>query len=233
MPGMNFPYQIKRTGRRSRSISVRVHGDGTVRVGAPDWVGLAEIRDVVAEHSAWIAERLSAVRAVQPQYVTGTKHPYLGRAYPLEVVNGNGRPAVQFGRAGFRVVVARRDPARVRTELQRWYRERAQSLLGQRLERLTAKLPWVGSTAESRIKWRVRRMRTQWGSCCETGLITLNTNLVKAPLKLIDYVILHELAHLKHHDHGRRFQKLMDAHMSDWRERRRELNSLGERLLFD
>src|SRR5262249_59609240 len=62
MPGMNFPYQIKRTGSRSRSISVRVHGDGTVRVGAPDWVRLAEIRDVVAEHSAWIAERLAAGR---------------------------------------------------------------------------------------------------------------------------------------------------------------------------
>ena len=229
MPGMNFAYQIKRTGARSRSISVRVHGDGTVRVGAPDWVRLAEIRDVVAEHSAWIAERLAAVRAVLPQYVTGTKHPYLGRSYPLEVVTGNGRPAVRFGRAGFRVVVARRDPARVREELQRWYRERAQRLLGQRLERLTERLPWLSSSP----KWRVRRMRTQWGSCCETGLVTLNTNLVKAPLKLIDYVILHELAHLKHHDHGARFQKLMDAHMSDWRARRRALNTLGERLLYD
>ena len=229
MPGMNFPYQIKRTGSRSRSISVRVHGDGTVRVGAPDWVRLAEIRDVVAEHSAWIAERLAAVRAVQPRYVSGTKHPYLGRSYPLEVVSGSGRPAVRFGRAGFRVVVARRDAARVREELQRWYRERAQRLLCQRLTRLTEKLPWLSKLP----KWRVRRMRTQWGSCCETGLITLNTNLVKAPLKLIDYVILHELAHLKHHDHGVRFQRLMDAHMKDWRERRRALNALGERLLYD
>jgi len=233
MPGMNFAYQIKRTGARSRSISVRVHGDGTVRVGAPDWVRLGEIRDVVAEHSAWINERLAAVRAVQPQYVSGTKHPYLGRSYPLEVVSGGGRPAVRFGRAGFRVVVARRDPARVREEvrkeLQRWYRERAQHLLGQRLERLSARLAWLPGVP----KWRVRRMRTQWGSCCETGLITLNSNLVKAPLKLIDYVILHELAHLKHHDHGARFQRLMDAHMSDWRQRRRALNALGERLLFD
>jgi len=229
MPGMNIPYQIRRTGRRSRSISVRVHGDGTVRVGAPNWVGLAQIREVVAEHAAWITERLAAVRAVQPRYHTGATHPYLGRPYPLKVWVADGTPSVHFGRAGFQVKVRARDPALVRDQLQRWYRARAEPLLGRRLERMVARLPWLRRTPP----WRLRRMRAQWGSCCETGLITLNSRLVKAPLRLIDYVILHELVHLRHHDHGPGFEGLMDAHMPDWRRRRRELNALGERLLYD
>jgi hypothetical protein len=225
---MNIPYQIRRTGRRSRSISVRVHFDGTVRVGAPNWVGMAEIREVVNEHAEWITERLTAVRAALPRYHTGASHPYLGRPYPLRVVSAP-TPGVDFGRAGFVVAVRERNPDAVREQLQRWYRARAAELLPRRLARVADAAPWVARVPELRI----RRMRAQWGSCCESGLITLNARLVKAPLRLVDYVILHELAHLKHHDHGRGFERLMDAHMPDWRRRRRELNSLGERLLYD
>jgi hypothetical protein len=228
MPGMNIPYQIRRTGRRSRSISVRVHFDGTVRVGAPNWVGMAEIREVVNEHAAWITERLAKVRAALPRYHTGAPHPYLGRAYPLRVVTKS-KPDVSFGRGGFVVGVRERADEHVRAELSKWYRARAGELLPRRLERMAARAPWVARVPALRI----RRMRAQWGSCCETGLITLNARLVKAPLRLIDYVILHELVHLKHHDHGRGFERLMDAHMPDWRRRRRELNTLGERLLYD
>jgi hypothetical protein len=226
---MNIPYQIRRTGRRSRSISVRVHFDGTVRVGAPNWVRLAEIREVVNEHADWIVERLTAVRAALPRYHSGARHPYLGRPYPLWVRVSEGPETVEFGRRGFFVAVRDRDPERVRDRLQRWYRERAERLLARRLARVVQRASWV-----SRLpRMRIRRMRAQWGSCCESGLITLNARLVKAPLRLIDYVILHELAHLKHHDHGPGFERLMDAHMPDWRRRRRELNTLGERLLYD
>jgi predicted metal-dependent hydrolase len=73
--------------------------------------------------------------------------------------------------------------------------------------------------------WRQRRMRTQWGNCSPRGEITLNTNLVKASTHLIDYVIQHEVCHLRHYDHGKHFRRLMDEHMPDWRARRRELNA--------
>lgn len=76
-------------------------------------------------------------------------------------------------------------------------------------------------------------MRSQWGSCSQEGDLSLNTHLVKAPPPQLDYVLLHELCHLRHHDHGKGFQRLMDRHMPDWRERRRELNAVAHKLLLD
>jgi predicted metal-dependent hydrolase len=226
---MNIPYQVRRTGRRSRSISVRVHGDGTVRVGAPNWVGQRDIQAVVAEHAGWIRERLAAVLAVKPRYEPGAPHLYLGRSYPLRVQVASTSATVHLERTGFRVQVRDSAPETLREQLRRWYRSRAEVVIGRRLERLLPRLTWLKRAPQ----WRLRRMRAQWGSCCETGLVTFNSLLVKVPLRLIDYVVLHELVHLKHHDHGKGFERLMDSHMPDWRRRRRELNELGEQVLYD
>ncbi len=226
---MDIPFQVRRTGRKSRSISVRVHFDGTVRVGAPNYVGMRDIRKVISEHAGWIRERLQSVRATLPRYETGALHPYLGRSYPLRVRVVDGRPGVELARSGLQIRVRDDDPATIRKQLHRFYRDRAEVVLARRLERIAPTLSWVKKTPQLKL----RLMRAQWGSCCETGLVTFNTRLVKAPLRLIDYVIVHELAHLKHHDHGPGFERLMDGHMPDWRKRRRDLNTLGERVLFD
>ena len=76
-------------------------------------------------------------------------------------------------------------------------------------------------------------MRSQWGSCSASGRIALNTHLVKVPQRLLDYVLLHELCHLAHHDHSRRFYALMAAHMPDWERRRDELNAYMPVLLHE
>ena len=67
-------------------------------------------------------------------------------------------------------------------------------------------------------------MRSQWGSCSLSGRISLNTHLVKTPPRLAEYVVLHELCHLRHHDHSPRFYALMERYMPDWRVRRSELD---------
>ena len=76
-------------------------------------------------------------------------------------------------------------------------------------------------------------MRSQWGSCSIDGRISLNTHLIKAPLVLVDYVVLHELCHLRHHNHGRRFYGLMDRHMPNWKRRRSQLDRFLPVLLQD
>ncbi len=228
MPGMSILYQVRRTGRRSKNISVRVDRDGVVRVGAPTWASLKEINRVVQMHAQWIAERIAHEREMAPCYEDGAPHFYLGKRYPLALRAPLDRDGVSFN--GRRLLVAAGEPtaARVRDLLRRWYRAQATDVLTHRIARF-ADLPWLRATPN----WRVRRMRSQWGSCMETGDITLNTQLVKAPLELIDYVIVHEFAHIKHHDHGRGFERLMDHHMPDWRVRRRELNTLGPEILAD
>jgi len=104
--------------------------------------------------------------------------------------------------------------------LYRWYRER----LGERIPELIARLePRLGVRV---AEWRIRRTRTRWGSCNPAARrIWLNSELAKKPVTALEYVVVHEMAHLIERGHGRRFQEIMDRVMPDWRRRAEELNS--------
>lgn len=208
---------------------MRVHSDATVRVCAPNWATLKDIHRVVQMHAEWIADQVVQARACAPRYDDGALHYYLGKRYPLAFESADDGDAVTF--TGRRLVVAADDPTpvTVRDLLRQWYRAQAAELFTARLPQVCEGLNWVKAAPE----WRLRRMRAQWGSCSESGQLTFNTQLAKAPLALIDYVILHEVAHIKHHDHGRGFERLMDTHLPNWRECRRELNTLGTTILVD
>jgi predicted metal-dependent hydrolase len=121
------------------------------------------------------------------------------------------------------------DHATVKQTLDRWYEAEAKRLFALSIERWR-ELPWA---AEWVADWRVRFMRSQWGSCSVSGRIALNTHLVKVPERLIDYVVLHELCHLQHHDHSWRFYGLLRANMPDWESRRDELSAYLPLLLHE
>jgi len=210
---------------------VRVHQDGSVRVGAPNWASAREIARVVQLHAEWITERVAEARAVLPKYEDDALHFYLGRRHPLAFAKPRAgeRDGIAFSGRRFVATTGDRSAEYVRELFRRWYRAQAHELIADSVERGVSRMPWLKGTPS----WRLRRMRSQWGSCTADGDVTLNTQLAKAPVLLIDYVVLHEFAHLKHHDHGPGFERLMDRHMPDWRARRRELNALGPAILVD
>ena len=107
MPAMSIAYQVRRTGRRSKNISVRVHYDGTVRVGAPTWASRNEIHRVVNLHAQWIAEQVAEARALAPRYDDGALHFFMGKRYPLAFESPAGRDEVAF--TGRRILVATDD----------------------------------------------------------------------------------------------------------------------------
>ncbi len=119
---------------------------------------------------------------------------------------------------------------RTRSVINDWYRRRAELQFGRQLEQWQQTLPWLSGRMPV---WRQRFMRSQWGSCSASGRISLNTHLIKTPERLIDYVLLHELCHLQHHDHSRRFYGLMTRYMPDWQERRGELDRYLPVLLHE
>jgi predicted metal-dependent hydrolase len=225
-------YEVRRSPRARSRITVKVQPDCSVVVTAPRWASLANIHEVVAGYAEWIEKRLAIYRAdgppYRPEYRQGAPHFFLGESYALELM-----PATSRGTAlcapRLRVQAPELGGDAVRELLRRWYRQQAQQCFSERLERMVPTLPWVDGVPD----WKLRRMRTQWGSCSSRGDLSFNTHLVKAPLAQVDYVLLHELCHLKHMDHGTGFQRLMDAHMPDWRDRRRELNAASHRLLLD
>jgi predicted metal-dependent hydrolase len=124
------------------------------------------------------------------------------------------------------VTVPKLEPALIRPALDAWYRQRAHELLADRLTAVAASLSWVQQMPPMRLQF----MSVQWGSCSPAGRITLNPLLVKAPRKCIDYVMLHELCHLLHHNHSPKFYQTLDRHMPNWRAVKDKLYNMAEHM---
>ena len=105
-----------------------------------------------------------------------------------------------------------------------WYRARARDYFAQRIDEISAKLPWI----EAPPPFRLLEMSRQWGSCSPSGHVILNPHLVMAPRDCVDYVVIHELAHLKHHNHGPDFFKLLDQQVPRWEQHKRTLDNMVE-----
>lgn len=114
---------------------------------------------------------------------------------------------------------AQANPAPAKTPVAAAERARLEALLGE------LHAAWCRRLGEAGVAWKLRAMKSIWGSChWRKRLVTYNTELARQPRELVEYVVAHELTHLQAHDHGPRFQALMDARLPDWRARRSRLN---------
>ncbi len=162
------------------------------------------------------------------EYVSGEQVLYLGRRYVLKVVPVDKTVAVVRLKGNrLEVQSASGGSDEVKGRIRAWYRVKGRDYLARRIDMLTKALPWTKTPPP----FRLLEMTSQWGSCSAAGEIILNAHLIKAPRNCIDYVLIHELAHLKHHDHGPEFWKLIDAHAGDWRKAKHHLDGLVEVLM--
>lgn len=221
----------RQPSRTVPSIAIHVEPDGRVLVDAPNGAAIADVLSAVKKRSRWISQHVGAARArlahlLPHEYVSGESLHYLGRRYRLKVIVDARAPAETHMRGAFiAVTVPARDADKIRATLDAWYRQRARELLTARLAAVAAPLRWVRELPPTRLQL----MTVQWGSCSPSGRITLNPLLVKAPRECIDYVLLHELCHLKHHNHSAQFYRTLDRHMPAWRAVKEKLdNMVGE-----
>lgn len=214
------PYALLRSGRRTLGITVTA--EGAVRVTAPDGVDQHRVEQVLRRRGDWLKRQLRAAVArprpvPPPGWVPGETHRYLGRQYRLRV--GVGEPGVRLVGRYFQVSVRNRSPDQVKAAMDYWYREHAKALFVRRAAELVERTPRLRLKEPPPI--RVRSMRKRWGSWTPAGNLLLNVEAVKLPLGCVDYLLMHELCHLRVPDHGKRFWRLLDACMPDW-ERWRE-----------
>ena len=209
-----------------RTMAIHVHPDLAVTVVAPEGAELDAIREKVKKRAAWIRKskrefELYLPKAPPRRYVSGESHRYLGRQYRLKAVQGEAE-GVKCMRGYFWVTTREQpDPERVAKRLNEWYRARAHSIFHERLTACHERARRVGVPLPPLT---IRQLTSRWGSCTRTGRIILNLDLIKAPKDCIDYVITHELCHLKEHHHGPKFWRLMERVMPDYEERKRRLN---------
>ena len=132
-------------------------------------------------------------------------------------------------RGKLQVTVKQKDMHKVQDLLNAWYRARAKEVFTRRIEAVLDQALWVNKPP----KLKLLNMKTQWGNCSPTGNLTLNSYLVKAPTRCIDYVILHELCHLVEHNHSKQFYELMSQTMPDWEGRKIHLDEMAMRIFND
>jgi hypothetical protein len=162
------------------------------------------------------------------EYVSGESLHYLGRRYRLKVIVEPAISVKAHMRGAFITVsVPKHDTTTIRLALDAWYRQRAREVFAQRMQVIAGPLQWVHELPPVRLQF----MKRQWGNCSPLGRITLNPWLVRAPRQAIDYVLLHEMCHLKHHNHSRAFYSTLDRHMPDWREIKEQLDERAAEYL--
>ncbi|MBT3256927.1 MAG: M48 family metallopeptidase [Deltaproteobacteria bacterium] len=217
-------FNLHRSNRKT--LRIVVSPELTVDVFAPLDVDDEEIHSAVKKKSAWIARKLDEVETYHPlpspkRYVSGETLVYLGRQYRLKAVQGKKQPAKLMGRYLWVQVPDKKDAQSVKKAVDAWYRIRAFETLNRYLQRCRAITSRHG-IPEPLIT--IRAMRKRWGSCSPKGCITLNSKLIQVPVHCIEYVIIHELCHLKHHNHSKAFYSLLSRCQPDWRKRKETLD---------
>lgn len=217
--------QLKRSRRRTLAISVLP--DGGLELIAPESTALEPILIRVQKRLPWInrqRRRFLELNASRPglRYVSGATHRYLGRQYRLKVIEGSKTEVILRG-AYLHVLISRPGGESVQRALNDWYRRQASKQL---TRRLAAWEPWCSRNQLPQPKLRLRTMPKRWGSAMPTGVIYLNPELVRAPSACIDYVIAHEVCHLKHHHHGKAFYAELTSLCPDWSARKERLETM-------
>lgn len=210
---------------RRRSLELRLYPDRRIEVRVPLRASEYEISTFIASKSAWLQRRLSALpeQECKPtlKYCHGEAHLFLGERYPLSL-NPARRSATVLANDRIEMLLpAPEDERRVALQLSRWYRAQAETVFNRIIDQ---HFPFFAERGHSRPSLRIRTMKSRWGSLSSRGFINLNAELIKTGLTCIEYVVVHELCHLEHMNHGPGFRRLLSQRLPDWERRKRELN---------
>ena len=225
-----------------RKVTLKVHPDLRVVATAPHDASNDDIHQIVTKRARWIWNNLQQFAEQQSmvlprQYVSGETQFYLGRRYVLKVSpSETQRSDIKLYRGKLQVTVSAAlydaemsRQAKVKGLLKRWYADKSQQVLSERISQMVTKTPWVKETPS----FRIMEMKKQWGSCSANGSLLFNPHLIKAPKECIDYVVLHELCHIAEHNHSEKFWRLLTQVMPNWKQVKSQLDGMAELYLND
>lgn len=218
LAGRPVAYLLKRSAAR-RSLSLRVNRDGLAQVNAPWRLPLADIEAFLRRHGDWLAAQLDR-RPAAFDPLAETALPYLGSSLPVHRHADPGLARIWRDADGLHYSVGV-----TAADLLAWYRDQARQVIGHRLAATCARLGLAVPP------WRLSNARTRWGSLSVRGVVGLNWRLVKAEPAVLDYVICHELAHLRHRNHAPVFWREVERYCPDYRSARAALRSRGAEYL--
>jgi predicted metal-dependent hydrolase len=215
-----------------KSLGITVTPEMEVLVKAPAETSMEKIKEKIRKKAPWIIKQQSFFLSFQPKtpqrkYISGETHLYLGRQYRLLIKNDELRiDSERVKLKGGFLEVFTNEKSKVEKLVKDWYRVKAEHKLPE------IAFPLIESFANRHkfsilnSQFSIKDMPTRWGSCTPKGKIILNPELIKAPKGCIEYVIIHELCHLIHHDHTQKFLDLQTKEMKDWEKWKMKLEKL-------
>lgn len=211
---------------RRRSVGLQIGEDGALVVRAPRFLSLPKIQKVVDDNERWIRNKRveweEKKKAAPPKrFAEGETFLYLGKPLPLTIVETGERP-LRLSRGTFHL--AREAQPSGREWFFRWYRERAEKILPKRVSRLS------GAHGLPYRSVRISNARKRWGSCSAKGDIRISWRMIMVPFPVLDYLIVHELVHVRIRNHSRAYWDRVERIIPDWKEKRAWLNRHGHLL---
>ena len=218
---LEFPIEVIRTNRK-KSASVQVV-DCQVQVIIPQGLSDVRIEQIIREKTSWIRDKLrkqSLMRPKKPkEYVSGEAFAYLGKNYRLKLAQGSSE-AVKLT-LGKLVVGADTD---IKRDLTSWYLQHAEKRLNEKVVRFAQVIGVEPKTV------KVKDYKSRWGSCSNLGDISFHWAIIMAPHYIVDYVVVHELCHMIHHNHSPSFWQQVEKVLPNYRDYRDWLKFNGQEL---
>ena len=225
---IDLVYELVRSRRRKKTITLQIKGDGRIMLFVPHRLSEDEAEGFFKDKEEWVRKKLGE-RAARPdpsgergRFLPGDTFLYHGEPYPLEIAGPDGRVPLVLAYGTFLLREDRAD--RAREAFVNWYRSRAHEELPERVRHYASRtnlLP-TGITITSAL--------TRYGSCSPADRLSFSWRIIMAPYSVIDYVILHELAHIKEKNHSKRFWDLMGTLLPDYGNQREWLRKNGHML---
>lgn len=206
--------------RKRKTLEISVSPDGKVSVIAPLNTPIIKIEEKVKKRGSWILKHISYFSEIKSnttprKYISGETHRYLGKQYRLKILASDSE-SIKYVRGYIYITVKdKTDTVQIKNILNKWYIERAKIKFKERLNYCYEKLRKYG------IKYpelQIKSMKKRWGSCTGDGKIILNSELIKVSLICVDFIIIHELCHLKYHNHSKSYYDFLSKILPNWKQ---------------
>jgi predicted metal-dependent hydrolase len=225
----NITFALEYSPRKT--LAIEVHPDSSIIVKAPTDATIESIESKVIHRAAWIAKQQRGFDRYAPplpaaECISGEGYRYLGRQYRLKLIESSiSKIRLWQGRLELSTCTPL-DREHVEKSISNWYRDRATIVFKDRYNYCTKLV--TAYAIDPTNDFELRTMSKRWGSCTPNGKIFLNPMLIYAPKDCIDYVMIHELCHLRFPNHSPNFYQLLTSILPDWRDRKDRLNTQVE-----